>query len=138
MISRAAPAPPSTCSSSGCKKHHLLVIIWKGIRLGWIKNCQPFVYAHNIIISLFALIINRATCEGFTTNCMEHSIVQIFESGDPMMLGNNQTIMIGFNLVKICGSILVSELSLWTEICDPASCCILSKFGRNEIFDKSC
>ena len=45
-------------------------------------------YVYDIFLPLLAQIFNRDMCEGFPTRLIEHTIVPILKSGEPMMLSN--------------------------------------------------
>ena len=62
---------------------------------------ENFNNARDTLRLLLAHILNIATCECFPTWWVEHTIVPIFKSGDPIMHGNHMTIMIGDYLAKL-------------------------------------
>ena len=70
---------------------------------------EHFIYPCDTLLLLLAHILNIATHECFPTRWIEHTIVPIFKSGDPMTVSNYRTIMISHWLAKL------SIICVWVE-----------------------
>ena len=71
---------------------------------------EHFIHAKDILAGLITIMFNRAMSEGFPDTWSTSTIVPIFKSGHPMILGDYRTIMVGHTLAKLYASILEQQL----------------------------
>ena len=76
---------------------------------------EHLMHAKDILTGFISMMFNRALSEDFPDTLSRSTIVPIFKVGDPMMLGNYCTIMVGHTLAKLYASILEQQLSRWAE-----------------------
>ena len=76
---------------------------------------EHFIHAKDIIVGLITVMFNKAMREGFPDTWSLSSIAPIFKTGDPMILGNDYTIMVGHTVAKLYASILEQQLSRWAK-----------------------
>ncbi|MCO5563615.1 hypothetical protein L7F22_017262 [Adiantum nelumboides] len=62
---------------------------------------EHFIHARDMLVELLAMMFNRAMHEGFLETWSMSTIVPIFKAGDPMVLGNYRTIVVGMSLAQI-------------------------------------
>ena len=83
---------------------------------------EHFIHAHDMLVPLLAHIFNRATSEGFATSLIKHTILAIFDFGDPLIPCDYRAITIRHYLTRLYGSIVASELNVQEErnVCSSA------------------
>ena len=76
---------------------------------------EHLIHAKDILTGFIAVMLDRATREGFVETWSTSTIIPIFKASDPLMPGNYRTIMVGHTLAQLYASILEQQLSRWAE-----------------------